>query len=165
MNRERHNHALDNCSRLVGSLGPWIRHLLHHGRFRAHFAGSSRRDGCYPTDPGSKSASVRPAHFTNGVALNRLIAGVLLVALSCIPAIAQAEVTRGQRSTAGEIPGNVQALSVPLDISAGSASDYAAREATAPELAQFAGGGGGLYIGTGALVVGLIVLIVILAVH
>ena len=97
--------------------------------------------------------------------MNKFVTGVLLVALSCLPALAQAEVTRGPHGTAREAPGSKLPQSEPLAISAGSAADYAAREAAAPQLAQFAGGGGGIYIGTGALVVGLIVLIVILVVH
>jgi len=98
--------------------------------------------------------------------MTKLITGAMLVTLSCIPTLAQAETTLAPQVMAGEVPDNhPQARSGPIDVSPGSASDYAAREATAPELAQFAGGGGGLYIGTGALVVGLIVLIVILAVH
>jgi hypothetical protein len=109
---------------------------------------------------------VRAAHFTGSHAISKLITGALLVTLSCIPALAQAETTLTPQATAGEVPVNRrQARSEPIDISPGSASDYAAREATAPQLAQFAGGGGGVYIGSGALVVGLIVLIVILVVR
>jgi len=44
-------------------------------------------------------------------------------------------------------------------------ADYAAREAAAPQLAGFAGGGGDVYIGTGALVVALLVVIVVLIVR
>jgi len=47
----------------------------------------------------------------------------------------------------------------------GSPQDYAAREAAAPQLAGFSGGGGGIYIGTGALVVALLVVVVILLVR
>jgi outer membrane receptor protein involved in Fe transport len=109
---------------------------------------------------------VRPTCFTKSEAMNRLITGALLVTLSCIPALAQAETTLAPQATVGKVTGNHrQARSEPIDISPGSASDYAAREATASQLAEFAGGGGGVYIGTGALVVGLIVLIVILVVH
>jgi hypothetical protein len=43
--------------------------------------------------------------------------------------------------------------------------DYAAREAAAPQLAGFAGGSGGIYIGTGALVVALLVVVIVLVVH
>ena len=92
--------------------------------------------------------------------MNRLITGVLLVVLSCVPSFAQAESTRGPQVLAGETVGIGLAQSGP-----GSASDYAAREVAAPQLAEFEGGGGGIYIGTGALVVGLIVLIIILVVH
>ena len=97
--------------------------------------------------------------------MNRLITGVLLVVLSSVPSFAQAESTSGPQVSAGETVGIGLAQSAPRDISPGSASDYAAREVAAPQLAEFEGGGGGIYIGTGALVVGLIVLIIILVVH
>jgi hypothetical protein len=97
--------------------------------------------------------------------MKKLMTGVLLVALSCIPSLAQADVKRDPQAAAGEVVGNSLAQPALPDTSRGSAPDYAAREAAAPQLAEFAGGGGGIYIGTGALVVGLIVLIVILVVH
>ena len=90
---------------------------------------------------------------------------MLLVALSCVPSLAQAEGVLSPQASAGAALGKGVTQAVPLDISPGSPSDYAAREATAPQLGEFAGGGGGVYIGTGALVVGLIVLIVILLVR
>jgi len=43
--------------------------------------------------------------------------------------------------------------------------DYAAREAAAPQLASFAGGSSGIYIGTGALVVVLLVVVIVLLVR
>jgi hypothetical protein len=42
-----------------------------------------------------------------------------------------------------------------------STPNYAAREAATPQLADFEGGRGGIWIGTGALVVIAIVLIVV----
>jgi hypothetical protein len=89
----------------------------------------------------------------------------LLVALSCAPTFAQASVTPSSYGTAGEVPGKKFAQPEQLDFSPGSPQDYAAREAASPQLAGFAGGGGGIYIGTGALVVGLLVVIVILLVR
>ncbi len=89
------------------------------------------------------------------------ITGVLLVALSCVPSLAQAEVTRAPRASASEVQGNSLAQPAPIDSAPGSALDYAARQAAAPQLGGFAGGSGGIYIGTGALVVALVVLIVL----
>ena len=103
--------------------------------------------------------------FSRGDCMKKFMTGVLLVALACVPSLAQAEVKPGSEAAAGEVAGNRLAQPALPDISRGSAPDYAAREAAVPELAEFAGGGGGIYIGTGALVVGLIVLIVILVVH
>jgi hypothetical protein len=42
-----------------------------------------------------------------------------------------------------------------------STPNYAAREAATPQLADFEGGGGGIWLGTGALVVIAIVLIIV----
>jgi hypothetical protein len=42
-----------------------------------------------------------------------------------------------------------------------STSNYAAREAATPQLAEFEGGRGGIWIGTGALVVIAIVLLIV----
>jgi hypothetical protein len=52
-----------------------------------------------------------------------------------------------------------------VDNSASATSSYATREAAAPQLAEFTGGSGGIYIGTGALVVALIVVVVVLIVR
>jgi hypothetical protein len=97
--------------------------------------------------------------------VKRFITGLLLVALACVPSLAQADVLRSSRVAVGEIPGQAPAKPAQLDISPGSSSDYATREAAAPQLAGFAGGGGGIYIGTGALVVALLVVIVVLVVR
>jgi hypothetical protein len=42
-------------------------------------------------------------------------------------------------------------VTAPNKVSPDSARDYAAREAAAPQLAEFASGSGGIYIGTGVL--------------
>jgi hypothetical protein len=47
-------------------------------------------------------------------------------------------------------------------VAPGEAADYAAREAAAPELANFAGGRGGIYIGGGTVVVVLLVVVIVL---
>lgn len=98
--------------------------------------------------------------------MRQLVIAILLVALSSVPALAQAGVASPpSRGAPGEVPGETLAPSEQLDVSPGSPSDYAAREATAPQLAHFAGGSGGIYIGTGALVVALLVVVVILLVR
>jgi hypothetical protein len=90
---------------------------------------------------------------------------VLLVALSCAPSLAQAAITPSSYRAAGDIPGKQLAQPEQRDVSPGSPQDYAAREAAAPQLAAFSGGGGGLYIGTGVLVVALLVVLVIVLVR
>jgi hypothetical protein len=97
--------------------------------------------------------------------MKKFITGVLLVALSCVPSLAQADVSHDPQAEEGRAPHNSLAQPTPIEVSPGSAPDYAAREAAAPQLAEFAGGGGGIYIGTGALVVALLVVIVVLVVH
>jgi len=94
-----------------------------------------------------------------------LTTAILVVALTCAPTLAQAGVTPTSHGAAGEVSSKRLAQPEQLDVSPGSPQDYAAREAAAPQLAGFAGGGGGIYIGTGALVVGLLVVIVILLVR
>ncbi len=90
---------------------------------------------------------------------------MLLVALSCVSALAQAEVMPTPQVAIDKVPGHALAKPAQLDVSPGSRSDYATREAAAPQLAGFAGGGGGIYIGSGALVVALLVVIVVLVVR
>ena len=97
--------------------------------------------------------------------MNTLITGVLFVALSCVPTIAQAEVTDAPPTTASMVLRSDLTPAAPLDITPGSTLDYAARETAAPQLAGFAGGSGGVYIGTGALVVVLLVVIIVLVVR
>jgi hypothetical protein len=94
-----------------------------------------------------------------------LIVGALLVALSCIPSPARAEPTGAPQVAIDNVPDNALAKSARFDVSPGSRSDYAAREKAAPQLAGFTGGGGGIYIGTGALVVTLLVVVVLLLVR
>jgi len=65
----------------------------------------------------------------------------------------------------GEIPDHSLTKSALLMSPQAAWADYAAREAAAPQLAGFAGGGGDVYIGTGALVVALLVVIVVLIVR
>lgn len=95
----------------------------------------------------------------------KLLVGVLFVALSCVPSLVQAEQARADQVTTGAIADHAPTQPAQLDYPPGSAQDYAAREAAAPQLTSFAGGGSGIYIGTGALVVALLVVVVVLLVR
>jgi hypothetical protein len=100
--------------------------------------------------------------------MRRFITVILVVALSCAPTLARASVTPTSHRAAGTVPGKTLAQPEQLDVSSptpGSPQDYAERERAAPQLAGFSGGGGGIYIGTGALVVALLVVVVILLVR
>jgi hypothetical protein len=91
--------------------------------------------------------------------LKKLVAGALLLALSGAPAIVQGQTNREPPTAVGRQP----AQPAPVSQQTG-ASDYAAREAAAPELGEFTGGGGGVYIGSSALVVVLLVIIIVILV-
>lgn len=99
------------------------------------------------------------------VGMNRLMTGVLFVALSFLPSMARAEASLAPPAVASRVHGPDLNRPVIPSITPGSAFDYAARETAAPELAGFAGGSGGIYIGTGALVVALLVVIIVLVAH
>ena len=73
--------------------------------------------------------------------MKTLVAGALLLALSGAPAIVQAETNRAPATAVGEAPGGQPAQPAPVSPSPNGASDYATREATAPELGAFRGGG------------------------
>ena len=87
------------------------------------------------------------------------------MALSCVPALASAEITRPAQVAASVEPNNSLARPESRDVAPGGTQDYAARQAAAPQLAGFADGSGGIYIGTGALVVALLVVVIVLVVH
>jgi hypothetical protein len=97
--------------------------------------------------------------------MKKLIIGALLVALCCAPSIAQAGIPRAPSAAVVEAPGGQIVASAPVADSVGGTRDYAAREAAALQLGQFEGGSGGIYIGTGALVVALIVVLVIVLIR
>ena len=86
----------------------------------------------------------------------------LLVALICAPSGAWAGTTGARPAAVGDTIARLPAAPAPVDSSRGEAADYAAREAAAPALAEFAGGRSGIYIGGGALVVILLVIIIVL---
>jgi hypothetical protein len=93
--------------------------------------------------------------------MKKLITCVLMAVLLCVPSIARAAIPAQPAVAATEGPGGRPAASAPVDDSVRSTPNYAAREAATPQLADFEGGGGGVWIGTGALVVIAIVLIIV----
>jgi hypothetical protein len=93
--------------------------------------------------------------------MKKLMTCLLMAALLCVPSIARAAVPAQPTAAVAEGPGARPAASAPVDDSLASASHYAAREATTPQLADFEGGGGGIWVGTGALVVVAIVLLIV----
>jgi hypothetical protein len=94
--------------------------------------------------------------------MRRLATAALLAALACAPSFAWAGTTGGGVVAVGDTNARRQAAPAPVDVSPGEAADYAAREAAAPALGEFAGGRDGIYIGGGAVVVLLLVIIIIL---
>ncbi|HJX62431.1 MAG TPA: hypothetical protein VJ860_00595 [Polyangia bacterium] len=93
--------------------------------------------------------------------MKKLITCVLMAALLCVPSIARAAIPAQPTAAVAEGPGARPRASAPVDDSVSSTPNYAAREAATPQLADFEGGRGGIWIGTGALVVIAIVLIVV----
>jgi hypothetical protein len=95
--------------------------------------------------------------------VKHLVIGALMATLCGIPGVTRGETPRSAQSS----PAIPYYLARPAtDAPSGStdaASDYAARENASPQLAEFSGGGDGVYIGTGALVVAAVILILVLA--
>jgi len=89
-----------------------------------------------------------------------------LAVFACAPSVGWAETTSTRSAAVGDTHARPQAAPAPADSPRGETADYAAREAAAPALAEFAGGrgggGGGIYIGGGALVVILLVIIIVI---
>ena len=94
--------------------------------------------------------------------MKKLIASALLVALSGAPAMVEAANGRAAPAAVGEAPGPQPAQPAPVRKAPSGASDYAAREAAAPELGEFTGGGSGIYIGGSTLVVVLLVVLIVI---
>ena len=95
--------------------------------------------------------------------MKKLIASALLVVLSGVTSIARAELAPAPRPVVAEAPARPAAQpTAPAPSS--EASQYAAREAAAPQLGEFQGGDTAIYIGSGAVTVLLIVLLVVLLV-
>ena len=93
--------------------------------------------------------------------MNKLMTGMLLIALASFPAMAQAEGAVGLPA-ADKAAGEQVARPAPSEGTSSEAADYAAREATTPQLGEFEGGSSGYYIGGGALTVVLIVVLIVI---
>lgn len=94
--------------------------------------------------------------------MKKLIAGVMLAILSGFTSIAEAAVTPDRRPIVAWAP--VTPAAQTTTPAASESSDYAKREKANPALGEYQGGGSGLYIGSGAVTVLLIVLLVLLLV-
>ena len=94
--------------------------------------------------------------------MKKLVAGALLLALSGAPALAQAGTNREPPTAVAEAPGRQPAQPAPVSQPPNGAGDYAAREAAAPELGKFTGGGSEVYIGGSTLVIVLLVVLIVI---
>ncbi len=91
------------------------------------------------------------------------MAAAMLLCLLAAPSIATAGSAREAPAAIGQAPARSSAPLASTSITSVDARDYAAREAAAPALAQFAGGdGAGIYIGGSALTVVLLVLLIVI---
>src|SRR6187549_1169703 len=112
-------HALDNRSDSHDPLGPRTGHLLHDGRVHPHPCGPGGGGRARSHHPGAKGP------------MKRLVAAVLLVVLTGLPSIAQANVSRALPPAVGAVPGLPLPAPAPAPVtgSRADATDYAAREA------------------------------------
>ena len=94
--------------------------------------------------------------------MKNLFLSALLAGLLCLPSSVRAGTVPAPRAAVATAPHVQLTRPAPIEVSTDVTRDYAAREAAAPQLAGFAGGDGGVYVGTGVLVVALIVVVVIL---
>ena len=94
--------------------------------------------------------------------MKKLAIVALLAALACAPSVAWAGTTGARSAAVGDTIARRPAAPAPVDSTGGDAANYAAREAAAPALGEFAGGRDGIYIGGGAVVVLLLVIIIML---
>ncbi len=97
--------------------------------------------------------------------MKRLLIGVVLLAFALAPSLARAE-TVGAPAAAptpmAEAAGEAPVGFTPVQAAAGGGTDYAAREAAAPELGKFEGGSVTLFIGGGAVFVVLVIILIVL---
>jgi hypothetical protein len=94
--------------------------------------------------------------------MKTVIASALLLALLGVPSVARAANTREVPVVVDEAPARSLAEPARSDDAAAEASHYAAREAAAPALGKFKGGGAGIYIGGSALTVILVVVLIVI---
>ena len=91
------------------------------------------------------------------------MAGALLAALAGAPSLARAATVNAPLAAAvAEAAGGPPVSRMPVRAAPGDAADYAAREAATPELGEFEGGRGGIYIGGGTVVVVLLVVLIVI---
>jgi len=93
--------------------------------------------------------------------MNKLMTGMLLIALASFPVMAQAEGAAGLPA-ADKASSEQLAQPAPVEGTSSEATDYAAREAATPQLGEFEGGHYGYYVGGGVLTVVLIVVLVVI---
>jgi len=94
--------------------------------------------------------------------MKNILLSAMLATILLVPSHAQAGGTLPPRATIAAAPQVQLSKPVSVEISTDIMRDYAAREAAAPQLAKFAGGDGGVYVGTGVLAVALIIVVAIL---
>lgn len=97
--------------------------------------------------------------------MKRLVAAVLLLAFAGAPSLARAAAIDPAPGTPPAVAGTTGASplgSAPVGAGSTEAAGYAAREAAKPELGKFVGGSAVIYIGSGTLIVVLIVVLILL---
>jgi hypothetical protein len=97
--------------------------------------------------------------------MKKVLLGAVVAALCGVPVTSRAEAAGAPRRVTAQAPREAQAGAASGDAqkSEGEASDYAEREKAAPQLAEFSGGDQGIYIGTGALLAAILVVLLITA--
>jgi|GEM_PF-2459916 len=97
----------------------------------------------------------------------RLMAAVLLLAFASAPSLARAETidrAPAAPATIAQTPGKPPITSNPASAAPGETAEYAAREATAPQLGNFRGGSTVVFVGGGTLLIVLIIVLIILVI-
>ncbi len=97
--------------------------------------------------------------------MKRLMTAVLLLAFAGAPSLARAGTINSVPSAPAasvETPGETPASSAPASARPGETADYAAREATAPQLGNFRGGSAVIFIGGGTVLIVLIIILIVL---
>jgi hypothetical protein len=95
--------------------------------------------------------------------MKRLPVAAVLAAVLLAPALSRAETPSNPAEAATPAPGAQPCPAADENSPAPDpeACDYAAREAAAPQLAEFSGGADGVYIGAGALVAIAVIILLI----